>query len=90
VVIRSVILAKFSPVQAKVFAEAGDKVKTANAAATTRFFIMVSSVLGSRPLLARVFSVLRFTPEPEWRPREAPAIRGEGPHHAQPPQREDS
>jgi hypothetical protein len=45
VAIRSVILAKFSPLHAIIFAEAGDNTKLANAAAITRFFIVVSSAL---------------------------------------------
>jgi hypothetical protein len=40
----SVILARFSPVHAIIFAEAGEKLKAANAAATTKFFIVVSRV----------------------------------------------
>jgi hypothetical protein len=40
----SVILAKFSPVHAIILAEAGEKLKAANAVAITKFFIVVSRV----------------------------------------------
>jgi hypothetical protein len=40
----SVILARFSPLHAIIFAEAGEKLKAASAAATSKFFIVVSRV----------------------------------------------
>jgi hypothetical protein len=63
-------LGEIFALHAIIFAEAGDKVKAANAAATTRFFIVVSPMFGARSLLERVFSLLRFAPEPELRRSE--------------------
>jgi hypothetical protein len=45
-------------------------IKAANAAATNRFFIVVSPMFGARSLFERVFSLLRFAPEPELRRSE--------------------